>query len=277
MATPAAASATTPAKLKILFIHGYCQNEAAFKSKTGSIRKALKNIAEFSYVSGPHKLPPEALEAMKTRMQVINTPTSSSTSTSDSADPAASTPEAVTKSEDIRLSPAAQALEESNKVLGPRAWWRASDDGKVYTGLEESVEMLAKIWAEQGPFDGVAGFSQGGGVASWMAVLHQEALNNGNPSKFPFMKFVMTIGGFPPRPPEMVAKYQAVAPIKIPSLHVVGLADQMVKPDWSRMLLSFFDKPLLAEHPGGHHVPSSGAMAKHYKDFLAPFQNAAKL
>jgi len=41
------------------------------------------------------------------------------------------------------------------------AWWNFSDDDKVYYGLEDSLEMLLKIMREEGPFDGILGFSQG--------------------------------------------------------------------------------------------------------------------
>lgn len=42
----------------------------------------------------------------------------------------------------------------------PRAWWKAKDDG-TYDGLQLTVEFLNQKLKEEGPFDGVFGFSQG--------------------------------------------------------------------------------------------------------------------
>lgn len=41
-------------KMNILCLHGYRQNSVSFKNKTGSLRKLLKNYANFTYVEAPH-------------------------------------------------------------------------------------------------------------------------------------------------------------------------------------------------------------------------------
>ncbi|KAJ3037361.1 hypothetical protein HK097_003530 [Rhizophlyctis rosea] len=48
---------TNPQKLRILCLHGYTQNAKIFRGRTAVIAKDLKDIAEFVYVSAPHKLP----------------------------------------------------------------------------------------------------------------------------------------------------------------------------------------------------------------------------
>ena len=40
--------------LKILMLHGYRQNELAFRERSGGLRKALKNYAEFIFCEAPH-------------------------------------------------------------------------------------------------------------------------------------------------------------------------------------------------------------------------------
>ena len=51
------------AKLRILCLHGYRQNETIFRERTGALRKLLKREAEFVFVSAPHVIPePENLE-----------------------------------------------------------------------------------------------------------------------------------------------------------------------------------------------------------------------
>lgn len=43
-------------KLKILMLHGYRQNAEVFKAKTGSFRKILHKLVEFTYITAPHKV-----------------------------------------------------------------------------------------------------------------------------------------------------------------------------------------------------------------------------
>ena len=45
-----------------------------------------------------------------------------------------------------------------------RSWWRASEDGSVYDGVDATLEYVISYMQENGPFDGVLGFSQGFGV-----------------------------------------------------------------------------------------------------------------
>jgi len=49
---------------------------------------------------------------------------------------------------------------KKKKEEQPLGWWNFSEDGK-YTGLEDSLEILLKYMKEEGPFDGIFGFSQG--------------------------------------------------------------------------------------------------------------------
>lgn len=42
-------------KLRVLCLHGYHQNGAMIREKTGSMRKLLKKYAEFEYIDGPHE------------------------------------------------------------------------------------------------------------------------------------------------------------------------------------------------------------------------------
>ena len=44
-------------KLRVLCIHGYRQNEASFREKSGALRKLLKKHIDFSFVSAPHVIP----------------------------------------------------------------------------------------------------------------------------------------------------------------------------------------------------------------------------
>uniref|UniRef100_A0A8D8UK22 Ovarian cancer-associated gene 2 protein homolog n=1 Tax=Cacopsylla melanoneura TaxID=428564 RepID=A0A8D8UK22_9HEMI len=43
-------------KLKILCLHGLGQNNQTFRNKTGSMRKRLKSLAEFTYIDSPYSI-----------------------------------------------------------------------------------------------------------------------------------------------------------------------------------------------------------------------------
>lgn len=58
------------------------------------------------------------------------------------------------------------------------SWWNYQVDEEngthSYSHVEESLEYVANICREQGPFDGVFGFSQGGMMANLMLQRHRE-------------------------------------------------------------------------------------------------------
>lgn len=47
------------AKLKVLCLHGYRQNETIFRERTGALRKLLKRNVDFFFISAPHVIPEE--------------------------------------------------------------------------------------------------------------------------------------------------------------------------------------------------------------------------
>jgi len=72
-----------------------------------------------------------------------------------------------------------------------RSWWRwsphsASDEryaccgyhqeALVYQGLDASLAALLRVWCEQGPFDGIFGFSQGAVMASMLTCALERGL-----------------------------------------------------------------------------------------------------
>lgn len=114
-------------KLKILCIHGYRQNGDSFKSKLGSFRKNVKKYADFIFISAPHISPP------------------------------------------LETADEQENEQESSSEPEQRGWWFNKDDGSFKGtnkngpafGFEESIRLVEKTWKEQGPFQGLLGFSQG--------------------------------------------------------------------------------------------------------------------
>lgn len=125
---------------------------------------------------------------------------------------------------------------------------------------------------DQGPFDGLLGFSQGACFAGLLPAL----LGDQSP------KFVILVGGFKSR----AAAHQDIlspAPMQpklsVPSLHIIGATDEWVTPDRSKELLFCYDEKTrsLLDHAGGHYIPSDSVSKKKILDWISQFlivQNA---
>lgn len=129
-------SSSVADKIRVLCLHGYRQNGDSFKSKLGSFRKNVHKYAEFVFVTAPHVAPPLAESAG-----------------GDDGGP----------------------VGEVDQQL-QRSWWFNKDDGTFKGtnrsgpayGFDESVRLVEQVWNEQGPFQGLLGFSQG---ASFVGLL----------------------------------------------------------------------------------------------------------
>lgn len=137
---------------------------------------------------------------------------------------------------------------------------------------------MAETIHEQGPFDGVIGFSQGGALAAMVASLLEpgrrqafDALCASQSEKFPYpISFVGKNGEPLQQPLKFAIIYSGfVAPIeyyegfynpkiKTSVLHFLGSLDTVVEEMRSRLLINSCedtDQNVLV-HPGGHFLPS---------------------
>ncbi|KAL8746516.1 MAG: hypothetical protein Q9184_007736, partial [Pyrenodesmia sp. 2 TL-2023] len=226
---------------------GYTQSGPLFHSKTRALEKAIIKAlpsyeAHFSYPTGPIKLDPADIPGYNY--------------TSD-------------------------GHEEPEPAFG---WWRRKDrvhlarEGEteiVYTGLQDGLARIAQTIKDDGPFDGVIGFSQGACAAGMVASLlesgrkgafngssSQEAERETFPSSFMFddtkpqppLRFAIIYGGFPAPGQRYAAFYEP--PLKTPTLHFLGTLDGVVEEARSRALVERCGKAIVAVHPGGHFMPS---------------------
>ncbi|KAI8909465.1 serine hydrolase FSH [Powellomyces hirtus] len=124
--TPSAAPRATAQRLRILCLHGYTQNANVFRSRLAVMRKDLKNIADFEFVSAPHVVPKEEIPPVASAASVdLNAP-----------------------------------VDE----MGPRTWWRPFTlPSKLEDSIAELTEIWSKA---SPPFDGILGFSQGATMAA---------------------------------------------------------------------------------------------------------------
>ena len=198
-------------RLRLLVLHSFRQSARRLSARTGPLRRALDDRAELIYVDAPH--PYQATGRARAQL------------TEDFGD--------------------------AGPQVTQRCWWNSGEDHSSYDGWEDSLAHLEAVFKEQGPFDGVIGFSQGGAVAGLLAALQPRgAIRFG---------FAICISGFPSRATDHAA---LVAPgsIDLPSLHIYGEKDVLVDNARSRALAAAFTDPLVASHPGGHFFPDAWPM-----------------
>jgi hypothetical protein len=73
--------------------------------------------------------------------------------------------------------------------------------------------------------------------------------------QWPFRFYILVSGLKSPLPFHEEYYQPKMASIKMPSLHVIGEADQWVPPEKSEALVHLFENPTVYRHPGGHLVP----------------------
>ncbi|XP_013137716.1 PREDICTED: UPF0483 protein CG5412 [Papilio polytes] len=149
-----------------------------------------------------------------------------------------------------------------------RSWWFNAEDnsfsgkclGGPAIGFEDTLHLIESIVSEYGPFDGFMGFSQGACLVGLLAAMQQKGYL---PYSFDFAIFV---SGF--RSGSLVHKGFYDEDINLPSLHVYGESDSIIPKEMSESLINLFNKPIVAEHSGGHYVPCSGPLKDIYLDFI---------
>jgi pimeloyl-ACP methyl ester carboxylesterase len=247
---------STSRKLRILCLHGFRQNASSFKGRTASLAKKLKKIAEFVFIDAPHEVP----FIYQTPVQVPHV---------NGALPS------------LPASPP-PPLENCKKKF---AWFVAPDfDGssgaewKVANGpfdplqyqqqtggYDISISHLENVFSQEGPFDGILGFSQGAAMTAVISA-QQEKLKG----KMDF-KFVVLCSGF-----ALHLKEMECSPIKCPSLHIFGNEhgqDRQIANQTSKELASLYDSDcsVIVEHDCGHIIPTRSPYIDEIKAFLGRF------
>ncbi|KAL4754785.1 hypothetical protein BDW72DRAFT_102344 [Aspergillus terricola var. indicus] len=245
--------------LKLLMLHGYTQSGPLFHAKSRALIKHITKafpLHEISalYPTGPLRLNPADIPGY--------TPTEGSSGNGDDKDA------------DIEAY----------------GWYRRSNTAEppLYVGLEDGLNAIAKVLGEEGPFDGVIGFSQGAAMAAMVASLLEgkkrreafarfasssssssssETTAEGipYPASFaeldhPAMKFALCYSGFR-SPGDRYRAFYETPPIQTPILHVLGSLDAVVDEGRSRSLVEACvgdpeSEGKVVWHPGGHFLPS---------------------
>lgn len=127
-----------------------------------------------------------------------------------------------------------------------RGWFKVTPDAS----LQPAIDSISDFIKENGPFDGVLGFSQGAAMAQ-MITNNMEELGNTKP-----VKFGVYFSGFVSEN-KAVGKYLSKK-LSVPTLHIMGELDTLVSNERSMEFVDKYCEPGTAtvfKHPGGHYVP----------------------
>ncbi|XP_022719543.1 rhodanese-like domain-containing protein 6 isoform X2 [Durio zibethinus] len=242
-----------PRKLRILCLHGFRQNASSFKGRSASLAKKLKSIAELVFVDAPHELPFIYQSCME--------PNSSCAPSSGQHAPP---PENCKRKYAWLVAPDVDGKNEADWKLADQPFDPLQYRGQT-DGFDVSLAHLKKVFSEQGPFDGILGFSQGAAMA---ALLSAQGDNLKGEIDF---RFAILCSGFALPLPDF-----GRLPINCPSLHIFGShpgQDRQITSQNSRYLASRFEDgcSVIIEHEFGHIIPTRSPYIDNIKDFLRGF------
>jgi hypothetical protein len=264
-----------PSRLRVLCLHGFRQTAKQFSGRLAAFQKRLRKDVEFVFADGPLLIP--------------------------------------------ALGPAAQDddTDHSFPRADRRAWFKSpvgaglvldSTQWQTQTeGWERSILEVARVFATQGPFDGVLGFSQGGALALTLCAIQQTGddclpVAAASPAEDDQSEtlarlirqvrhqirfgFVMLFSAMLPAPPPL-RRLIASAPLSLPSLHVFGSADRQTADGalCSDVVRAFAGReysldsgaaaaaaaapgPWVVRHAAGHVVPSARVDTALYREFI---------
>jgi predicted esterase len=262
--------------LRVLCLHGFRQTASSLHGRTAALRKRLRGVAEFVFADGPHALP------------LLLAPGGGKTE--GGGDGRSGGVQQARPRRAWLITPEQHAALHAPAQDGEGAAGAASELGvdeaqrqRQTAGWAESGAALRRLLEEQGPFDGVMGFSQGAAVAAALCALQQgEGQGEGEGqvrTQGGLLKFAILCSGYLPAEPALrdaLARARAGGGAPLPSLHVhagggaAAAADGQVAPSESQALAECFDPRRRAAllHSGGHVIPSSRAAAQRIRHFL---------
>ena len=143
-----------------------------------------------------------------------------------------------------------------------RTWYFKEGNQIIQETLEVTLDYINMIWKTNGPFDGLIGFSMGGTVASLITTF---------PERFPGLKFVIVGGAADIQSHLLNNNGESKIPNTIRSLHLIGLADNVVPPTVSHLLATRYTNPTIIEHEQGHCIPTRAIQLDGYVKFIEQF------
>ncbi|CAH8857229.1 unnamed protein product [Trichobilharzia szidati] len=164
-----------------------------------------------------------------------------------------------------------------NSTANDCAWWFSNPQGfsaQEYSdydaGLRESLAIVKKHMEQEGPFDGIIGFSQGAAFLLMLQIIMEHKLYDFSDWNMKPIKFTVLIAPFLSRCSlhKNIYAYKST----IPSLIVCGKTDSVISREMTDEILDIFSsKPRVFLHDGGHYIPTHGEAKQAYTDFISSF------
>ncbi|KAI8319077.1 hypothetical protein GQ54DRAFT_318719 [Martensiomyces pterosporus] len=151
-------------------------------------------------------------------------------------------------------------------------WWVKNGKNPELRGIEECLTVIGNVLNEQGPFDGIVGFSQGAAFAVVISALLdgcKGSLSFGVEVSHPPIKFLLLAGAYRLDMPQYQYLYEKR--FSMPSMHMMGTYDTVIEISRSQKLLECFDSPVVFEFVGGHFMPQTPKCAREMRAFLTRF------
>lgn len=153
-----------------------------------------------------------------------------------------------------------------------RAWFMSRDN--VYIGWDATAKYLTQVCREEGPFDGVIGFSQGACLAGVLAAAteHPDRTPETNePIQSQPFRFVIAVSGF--RPTDSKFDPLFTDKIQTPMLVVLGENDAIVSAERTRKFVERCANVRVVSHPGEHYIPTKYVFISTYDPFSASWRH----
>jgi hypothetical protein len=158
---------------------------------------------------------------------------------------------------------------EDGQAVQVRRWWPV--DSSPHEKRQTVLAAASQAWKRFGPFDAVAGFSEGGAVAHMLAVAAAKITEFSDDSDdslsafFASIKLAIFFSAFCPDgcPP--------VSSLKLPALHVFSGADTAVSVGQSIALADMYSNGVRYSHADGHCVPMRSKDKATLSSFLRQF------
>jgi predicted esterase len=168
-----------------------------------------------------------------------------------------------------------------SRSVGDFGWWHAVGIGQnaqqgpgvfasgaiQYKGWNRTQDWMIGVFQQQGPFDGVFGFSQGAALTGLLVGMRTATGKTTSQSPLKF-DFAMMVGGFPAVDQSLTSYYDARKSYDLPSVHIIGRSDTIVESDYSLDLARKFKNPLILEHQGGHTIAATPVIRDKVASFL---------
>ncbi|KAJ1662229.1 hypothetical protein IW140_006093 [Coemansia sp. RSA 1813] len=152
-------------------------------------------------------------------------------------------------------------------------WWARKSKTTEYRGLEKAFAQVGKVLNEQGPFDGILGFSQGACLGIIISALLDSRAKDGSgfgiEVNHPPIKFMVLAGAFLLSEPNY--QYLYATKLNIPSFHMSGEYDTVITREEAHAANRIFENPVVFDFVGGHYIPQTPQCNRAMTSFVAPF------